>query len=53
MANLGVAANSSMGIANFLKENINSKNLSPSKDKWSVRSNVFQSNHNAIIDRVK
>jgi len=53
MPNLGLVANSSMEVANFLKENINSYNSSPSKGKWSVRSNVFQSNHNAVVDRVK
>lgn len=30
MQNLGVVANSSIGIANFLKENIHNKNSSPS-----------------------
>jgi len=46
-------ANQSLQIPQFLKENMNFFNSSPAKGKWSVGSQMFQNNHNAVVDRVK
>lgn len=35
---------------NYFRE---SGNCSPAKGKWSVNSNMFQNNQNAVIDRIK
>lgn len=46
-------AQNSLNMTNHLKENMNIHNSSPSKGKWSVGSQMLQSNQSAIIDRLK
>lgn len=53
VANFSNLAHSSLQMTQFLKENVNIYNNSPAKGKWSVGSNMFQINNNAVIDRVK
>lgn len=50
---LSSLANSSLQLTSYLKENVNLHNSSPSKGKWSVGSQMFQNNQNAVIDRIK
>lgn len=53
--NFAALASNSLQMTHYLKENMNlyNNNSSPTKGKWSVGSQMFQNNHNAVVDRVK